>query len=116
MRRVKAISHDDEVSLVEHLDELRARIVVSLSVFGVAFALCFWQNHLLLELANGPLPSVHDKLLTFGITEPFTTTMTVAAYGGDHPLDADHPLPGLRLPAAGLQQASSGDGHCPCCC
>jgi sec-independent protein translocase protein TatC len=78
--RVKPISHEDEVSLVEHLDELRARIVVSLSVFGVALALCFWQNHLLLELAAGPLPSGHTKLITFGITEPFTTTLTVSAY------------------------------------
>jgi sec-independent protein translocase protein TatC len=81
MRRVKAISYEDEVSVVEHLDELRARIVVSLTVFGVALALCFWQNHLLLELASGPLPSNHDKLITFGVSEPFTTTMTVAAYG-----------------------------------
>jgi len=80
MRRVKPISHEDEVSLVEHLDELRARIVVSLSVFGVALALCFWQNHLLLELAAGPLPSGHTKLITFGVTEPFTTTLTVSAY------------------------------------
>jgi sec-independent protein translocase protein TatC len=80
MRRVRPISHEDEVSLVEHLDELRARIVVSLSVFGVALALCFWQNHLLLELAAGPLPSGHTKLITFGITEPFTTTLTVSAY------------------------------------
>ncbi|HXS34480.1 MAG TPA: twin-arginine translocase subunit TatC [Solirubrobacterales bacterium] len=81
MRRVKPISYEDEVSVVEHLDELRARIVVSITVFGVALALCFWQNHLLLELASGPLPSDHDKLITFGISEPFTTTMTVAAYG-----------------------------------
>lgn len=81
MRRVKAISHEDELTLSEHLDELRARIMVSIVVFGVALALCFWQNHLLLELANGPLPSDHDRLITFGITEPFTTTMTVAAYG-----------------------------------
>jgi len=81
MRRVKAVSYEDEVTLVEHLDELRARIVVSLAVFGVALALCFWQNHLLLELAIAPLPSGHDKLITFGVSEPFTTTMTVAAYG-----------------------------------
>ena len=45
MRRVKAISCEDEVSLVDHLDELRARIIVSVAVFGVALALCFWQNH-----------------------------------------------------------------------
>jgi sec-independent protein translocase protein TatC len=81
MRRVKALSHEDEVSLVEHLDELRARIVVSLAVFGVALALCFWQNHLLLELASAPLPSNHHRLITFGISEPFTTTITVSAYG-----------------------------------
>jgi sec-independent protein translocase protein TatC len=81
MRRVKAIAYDDEVSLVEHLDELRARVVVSIAVFGVALGLCFWQNHLLIELANAPLPSGHGRLLTLGISEPFTTTMTVAAYG-----------------------------------
>jgi sec-independent protein translocase protein TatC len=80
-RRVRAVSHEDRLSLVEHLDELRARIIVCLAVFGVALALCFWQNHLLLEIAGGPLPSGHKKLTTFGVTEPFTTTMTVSAYG-----------------------------------
>jgi sec-independent protein translocase protein TatC len=80
MRRIKPISHEEEVSLVDHLDELRARIVTSLSVFGVALALCFWQNHLLLELAGAALPAGHEKLITFGVTEPFTTTVTVSAY------------------------------------
>jgi sec-independent protein translocase protein TatC len=81
MRRVKPISHEDEISLVDHLDELRSRIVTSLAVFGVALALCFWQNHLLLELAGAALPRGHEKLITFGVTEPFTTTVTVSAYG-----------------------------------
>lgn len=81
MRRIRPISHEDQLSVVEHLDELRTRIVVSLSVFGVALALCFWQSHLLLELANAPLPAGHDKLTTLGVTEPFTTTVTVSAYG-----------------------------------
>ena len=80
-RRVKAVSHEDRLSLVEHLDELRSRIVVCIAVFGVALALCFWQNHVLLEIASGPLPGDHKKLITFGISEPFTTSITVAAYG-----------------------------------
>jgi sec-independent protein translocase protein TatC len=80
-RRVKAVSHEDRLSLVEHLDELRSRIVVCIAVFGVALALCFWQNHILLEIASGPLPGDHKKLITFGISEPFTTSITVAAYG-----------------------------------
>jgi sec-independent protein translocase protein TatC len=68
------------MALVDHLDELRARLVVCLAVFGVALALCFWQNHLLLEIASAPLPTNHQKLITFGVAEPFTTTFTVSAY------------------------------------
>jgi sec-independent protein translocase protein TatC len=81
MARVRAVSHEDRLTLVEHLDELRTRIIVCVVVFGVALALCFWQNHLLLEIASGPLPGDHKKLLTFGVTEPFTITLTVSTYG-----------------------------------
>jgi sec-independent protein translocase protein TatC len=79
--RVKAVSHEDRLTLVEHLDELRSRLIVCSVVLGVALALCFWQNHLLLEIAQGPLPGDHSRLITFGVTEPFTTTLTVSAYG-----------------------------------
>jgi len=80
-RRVKAVSHEDRLTIVEHLDELRARLIVCAFVFAVALALCFWQNNLLLEIASKPLPAGHERLITFGITEPFTTTLTVSAYG-----------------------------------
>lgn len=80
-RRVRPVAHEDRLTLVEHLDELRNRLIVSAAAFGVALALCFWQNHLLLEIAGGPLPGNHKQLITFGVTEPFTTTLTVAAYG-----------------------------------
>ena len=80
-RRVRPVSHEDQLTLVEHLDELRNRLIVSLAVFGVALALCFWQSSVLLEIASDPLPAQHERLLTFGVTEPFTTTVTVAAYG-----------------------------------
>jgi sec-independent protein translocase protein TatC len=80
-RRIGPVSHEDRLSLVEHLDELRHRLIVCAAAFGIALALCFWQNHLLLEIASGPLPGNHKQLITFGVTEPFTTTLTVAAYG-----------------------------------
>ena len=47
---------DEQLTLVEHLDELRNRIIVSVAVLVVACGLCFWQNHLLLDIANQPLP------------------------------------------------------------
>lgn len=80
-RRVRPVSHEDRLTLVEHLDELRSRIIVCAAAFGVALALCFWQNHLLLDIAAGPLPGAHKELLTFGVAEPFTITLTVAVYG-----------------------------------
>jgi sec-independent protein translocase protein TatC len=81
MSRVRPVSHEDRLTLVEHLEELRGRIVVCVAVFGVALALCFWQSDLLLEIASDPLPDDRRQLLTFGVTEPFTTTLTVAVYG-----------------------------------
>ncbi len=80
MPRLAAVRHEDRLTLVEHLDELRSRLIASIVVFVIALALCFWQSDRLIELANGPLPSDHDKLLTLGVTEPFTTTLTVSVY------------------------------------
>jgi len=80
MPRVKPVSHDEQLTLVDHLDELRSRLIVSLFAFGIAFAFCGWQNNRILEIVNKPLPDKYDQPLTFGVTEPFTTTFTNAAY------------------------------------
>jgi len=77
--RIKPITHEDRLTVVDHLSELRSRIFLALIAFGVAFALCSWQNHLILEIVNEPLPR-GTKPLTFGVTEPFFTTITNSAY------------------------------------
>jgi sec-independent protein translocase protein TatC len=53
----RPIGHEDRLSLVEHLDELRSRLIACLAVFLVAFAVCYWQNDWLLATINKPLPS-----------------------------------------------------------
>jgi sec-independent protein translocase protein TatC len=55
IRTLRSVSHDDQLSLVGHLDELRTRLLVSLAVVVVAFGFCFWQNHALLHLIDTPL-------------------------------------------------------------
>jgi len=52
---VRSISHDDRLSIVGHLDELRTRLLVSLAALVIAFGFCFWQNHTLLHLIDSPL-------------------------------------------------------------
>jgi sec-independent protein translocase protein TatC len=80
-RRLKPAQFDDRMTLVEHLDELRNRIIFAGIVLVLAVAVCFWQNDQLLEIANEPLPRDLDPL-TFSPTEPFFTTIKLSIYGG----------------------------------
>ncbi len=80
MARVRAAKFEERMTLVEHLGELRGRIVISLVAFGVGFALCFWQDALMLDIANSALPDDIEPV-TLSPTEPFFTTVEVSAYG-----------------------------------
>jgi sec-independent protein translocase protein TatC len=51
---LRPVAHEDKLSLVEHLDELRTRMIVSLVAFVAVFALCFWQNDRILDIVNRP--------------------------------------------------------------
>jgi sec-independent protein translocase protein TatC len=53
--KLRPVSHESQLSVVDHLEELRTRLIVSLLAVGVAFGICFWQNHQLLHLINQPL-------------------------------------------------------------
>jgi sec-independent protein translocase protein TatC len=144
---LRPIGHQDRLSIVDHLDELRSRLIVCLAALIVAFGVCFWQNQALLTVLNRALPHVstvagqhglaaahnaavkqrdglrkiergatalasssgltpadraaaaliaqgaaqaaralpttpqtQEKPITIGVGEPFTTTLTVAAY------------------------------------
>jgi sec-independent protein translocase protein TatC len=79
IRRIRPISHDDRLSVVDHLDELRSRLIVAALAFGVAWAITAWQNHLVLEIVNAPLPDGIEPI-TLGPAEAFYTTLTNSAY------------------------------------
>jgi sec-independent protein translocase protein TatC len=79
VRRIRPISHEDRLSVVDHLDELRSRLIISVIAFCVAWAITGWQNHLVLEIVNAPLPDGKEPI-TLGPTEAFTTTLMNAAY------------------------------------
>ena len=55
MAKLKPVRHDEEISLVDHLDELRSRIIYSLAALAAAFAVCFWQSDLILDIAAAML-------------------------------------------------------------
>ncbi len=79
MSRLRPIGHEDRLSLVEHLDELRNRLIVSLLVLGVAFAVCYWQNDWLLNTVNKPLQSTQN--LSASNSHKRSPLEDTAAYG-----------------------------------
>jgi sec-independent protein translocase protein TatC len=55
LSRLAPIGHEDRLSLVEHLDELRTRLILCVIAFVAAFSICYWQNNWLLDTINKPV-------------------------------------------------------------
>ena len=53
--RLKPIGHEDRLSLVEHLDELRTRVIICVVTFVVVGGICLWQDDRILRIVNEPL-------------------------------------------------------------
>lgn len=79
MPRLAPISHEEELPLVDHLSELRSRLMVAAAAFLVAFGLTTWQSDLVLHALNAPLPGGFEPI-TLGPSEPFVTTLKTAGY------------------------------------
>src|SRR6202171_3960951 len=60
------IDHTARLSTVDHLHELRGRLIVSLAAVAVAFGFCMWQNHALLHIINKPLEHETQKQVKAG--------------------------------------------------
>ena len=58
---VRSVGHDDRLSLVEHLDELRTRLIICVAALAICFAFCAWQNGRILKIINVPLEETAFK-------------------------------------------------------
>ena len=80
MRLPRRLGHGESAELVEHLGELRSRLIVCLVALTAAFVVAYVFHHQLIEWLNAPL---RDGLqpVTLGVAEPFTTSIKVSLYG-----------------------------------
>jgi len=69
----------EEATLVEHLGELRTRLLISLGSVALFFPLTFAFHERLVEWLTRPLPD-DKQLVTLGVVEPFSTSVKVAAF------------------------------------
>ncbi len=80
-RLPRRLAHGESVTLVEHLDELRTRLIVSVLALVVGFAIAYPFHERILEWLIDPLPD-DRQLVTFGVTEPFFTSVKVSLAAG----------------------------------
>lgn len=78
-RLPRRLQHGEEATLVEHLGELRSRLLISLLTLAPAFAVAFAFQDQLIEWLSKPLPpEKREMLLTLGVVEPFTIAVKVS--------------------------------------
>lgn len=76
---VRRVRPDEKLTIIEHLDELRRRIFVSIAVLVVAFGVMFAFHQDVLSWLQRPLPG-DQVLVTLAVTEAFFTVVKVSAY------------------------------------
>jgi sec-independent protein translocase protein TatC len=102
---VGSIGHEDRVSVVDHLEELRARLIVCLAVIAVAFGLCFWQNTALLKIVNAPLAHQTQKQVKAG-NGPLGSTYTVQQSARTVATQLQTVVQALERPGSGASAAT----------
>ena len=78
-RLPRRLSHGEEATLVEHLGELRTRLLIALGAVAVFVPFTYAFHGRLVRWLMGPLPA-GTKLVTLGVTEPFTTSIKVSLF------------------------------------
>jgi sec-independent protein translocase protein TatC len=81
-RLPRRLGHAEEATLGEHLDELRGRLFVMLGALVLGSVVAYVFHDHLLNWLNKPLPPHHRHVVTLGVVEPFSITLTVCVYAG----------------------------------
>ena len=79
---LRTVQSDERLSVVDHLEELRRRIVVSVLTLVAAFAITFVLRDHIIDLLKQPLPQQFERqgLVTLSPTEPFFTILKVCLW------------------------------------
>src|ERR1700722_1522530 len=104
---IRTVGHEERLSIVDHLEELRTRLIVSGVAFAIVFGLCFWQNHALLNFINRPLHKQTEQQVLRG-EGPAGATWLAQKGVLEVAKDTQKALGVLSAPASGLPAVTRG--------
>jgi sec-independent protein translocase protein TatC len=81
-RLPKRLPHGEGATVVDHLEELRSRLIVVLCAVALTTIVAFAFHGHILDWLNHPLPADRRRVVTLGVAEPFTVSVTVSVYAG----------------------------------
>ena len=81
-RLPQRLPHGEGATVVDHLEELRSRIIVVLCAVALTTIVAFAFHGHILDWLNHPLPADRRRVVTLGVAEPFTVSVTVSVYAG----------------------------------
>jgi sec-independent protein translocase protein TatC len=77
----RRLGHGEQATLVDHLGELRHRLVVCLIALAVTFGVAYYFHDTIIGWLNRPLaPDL--KPVTLGVAEPFFTSIVISLWAG----------------------------------
>jgi sec-independent protein translocase protein TatC len=79
VRLPRRLGHGEEATLVEHLEELRTRLLIAFGSVAFFFVGTYIFRHRIIEWLREPVPDEYE-LTTLSPGEPFITSFTVALY------------------------------------
>ena len=68
--------------LVDHVGELRTRLLICLAAVAAGFTVAYVFHSDLISWLNEPLPEGRRRPVTLGVAEPFLTSVKVSLYAG----------------------------------
>ena len=96
-----SVGREQQLTVVDHLQELRTRLIVSLAVIAVAFGLCMWQNQRLLDIVNAPLAHQTQKQVRAG-QGPLGSTYSVQQNARTVAVQLQGVIAALARPGSGI--------------
>ncbi|MEN6350485.1 MAG: twin-arginine translocase subunit TatC [Syntrophomonas sp.] len=76
------LTPEDKQTIIEHLEELRKSLMVSIIAIVAAAVLCFSYNEQILAVITLPLRLLDQRLIVTGVTEAFFVKLLLSFYAG----------------------------------
>ncbi len=79
---LRDLSPEQKQTLIEHLEELRKSLIISVIAVTIAAIFGFYYNEQILAIIVSPLTSLNEELIVTGVTEAFFVKLKLAIFAG----------------------------------